>query len=77
MKGLAIIGSAQLGSHTHALSQYLQGQFEEHDVELEIFELAKILYINLILQGQHKRLKRLKIMLIYYKVRLWKRISSY
>lgn len=36
MKGLAIIGSAQLGSHTHALSQYLQGQFEEHDVELEI-----------------------------------------
>ena len=41
MKGLAIIGSAQLGSHTHALSQYLQGQFEEHGVELEIFELAK------------------------------------
>ena len=36
MKGLAIIGSAQLGSHIHALSQYLQGQFEEHDVELEI-----------------------------------------
>lgn len=41
MKGLAIIGSAQLGYHTHALSQYLQGQFEEHGVELEIFELAK------------------------------------
>ena len=26
MKGLIIIGSAQIGSHTNALSKYLKGQ---------------------------------------------------
>ena len=29
MKGLIIIGSAQVGSHTNALSKYLKGQLGE------------------------------------------------
>ena len=62
MKGIAIIGSAQLGSHTSALAQYLQGQFEEHDVELEIFDLAKNQSINWTLQVQHKQLMKLNKM---------------
>ncbi|MDU3980464.1 MAG: NADPH-dependent FMN reductase [Staphylococcus epidermidis] len=41
MKGLIIIGSAQIGSHTNALSKYLKGQLGEHDVEVEIFDLAE------------------------------------
>ncbi|RLY72114.1 FMN-dependent NADH-azoreductase, partial [Staphylococcus epidermidis] len=41
MKGLIIIGSAQVGSHTNALSKYLKGQLGEHDVEVEIFDLAE------------------------------------
>ena len=41
MKGLIIVGSAKLGSHTTALSQYLKGNFEEHDFETEIFDLAE------------------------------------
>ena len=41
MKGLIIVGSAKLGSHTTALSQYLKGHFEEHDFEAEIFDLAE------------------------------------
>jgi len=41
MKGLIIIGSAQIGSHTNALAKYLKGQLGEHDVEVEIFDLAE------------------------------------
>ena len=41
MKGLIIVGSAKAGSHTTALSQYLKGHFEEHDFDVEIFDLAE------------------------------------
>lgn len=41
MKGLIIVGSAKVGSHTTALSQYLKGHFEEHDFDVEIFDLAE------------------------------------
>lgn len=41
MKGLIIVGSAKLGSHTTALSKYLKGHFEEHDFEVDIFDLAE------------------------------------
>ena len=60
MKGLIIIGSAQVGSHTNALSKYLKGQLGEHDVEVEIFDLAENPFINWILLVQHKQLMKLK-----------------
>ncbi|MDK8645638.1 NADPH-dependent FMN reductase [Staphylococcus condimenti] len=40
MKGLIIVGSARVDSHTKALAQYLKGQLEEKDVETNIFDLA-------------------------------------
>ena len=40
MKGLIIVRSAKVGSHTTALSKYLKGHFETHDFEVEIFDLA-------------------------------------
>ncbi|AVP35771.1 NAD(P)H-dependent oxidoreductase [Staphylococcus felis] len=41
MKGLIIIGSAKRGSHTHALAQYLKGQIEEKNQEVNVFDLAE------------------------------------
>lgn len=40
MKGLIIVGSAKVGSHTAALAKYLKGQFEDHEFDVEIFDLA-------------------------------------
>ena len=36
MKGLIIVGSAKVGSHTAALAKYLKGQFEDHEFDVEI-----------------------------------------
>ncbi|MGX0025235.1 NAD(P)H-dependent FMN reductase [Staphylococcus cohnii] len=41
MKGLIIIGSAKMGSHTNALAHYLKGHFEDQYFEVEIFDLAE------------------------------------
>lgn len=41
MKGLIIIGSAQVNSHTSALARYLTEHFKTHDIEAEIFDLAE------------------------------------
>lgn len=41
MKGLIIVGSAKSGSHTNALAHYLKGHFGEHDIEVDIFDLAE------------------------------------
>lgn len=41
MKGLIIVGSAKTDSHTQALAQYLLGQFDEHGVDVDIFDLAQ------------------------------------
>lgn len=41
MKGLIIVGSARVGSHTNALAKYLIGQLDEHDVDVDIFDLAE------------------------------------
>lgn len=41
MKGLIIVGSTKIGSHTTALAHFLKGHFEEHDFEAEIFDLAE------------------------------------
>ncbi|GGG97967.1 NAD(P)H-dependent oxidoreductase [Staphylococcus croceilyticus] len=41
MKGLIIVGSAQVGSHTNALAKYLVGQFDNHDMDVDIFDLAE------------------------------------
>lgn len=41
MKGLIIVGSAQRGSHTNALAQYLKDQIESHNEEVTIFDLAE------------------------------------
>lgn len=41
MKGLIIVGSARVGSHTNALAKYLTGQLDEHGVDVEIFDLAE------------------------------------
>lgn len=41
MKGLIIIGSAKTGSHTNALATYLDKHFKEHEVEVNIFDLAE------------------------------------
>ena len=68
MKGLIIIGSAQVGSHTNALSKYLKGQLGEHDVEVEIFDLAEKPIHQLILLVQHKQLMKLKTMSNLYRV---------
>lgn len=40
MKGVIIVGSARVDSHTKALAQYLKGQFNEKDVEVDVFDLA-------------------------------------
>ncbi|ORN96146.1 FMN-dependent NADH-azoreductase, partial [Staphylococcus aureus] len=41
MKGLIIIGSAQVNSHTNALATYLTEHFKTHNIEAEIFDLAE------------------------------------
>lgn len=41
MKGLIIVGSARVNSHTNALAKYLQQLFDNHQVECEIFDLAE------------------------------------
>ncbi len=41
MKGLIIIGSAQVNSHTSALARYLTEHFKTHDIEAEIFDLSR------------------------------------
>ena len=41
MKGLIIIGSAKMGSHTNALAHYLKGHFEDQYFDVEIFDLAE------------------------------------
>ncbi|MCI2775180.1 NADPH-dependent FMN reductase [Staphylococcus petrasii] len=41
MKGLIIVGSAQVGSHTNALAKYLVGQFDNHEMDVDIFDLAE------------------------------------
>lgn len=41
MKGLIIIGSAKMGSHTNALAHYLKKHFEDQYFEVEIFDLAE------------------------------------
>ena len=46
MKGLIIIGSAKMGSHTNALAHYLKGHFEDQYFEVEIFDLAEHQFIN-------------------------------
>ncbi|MEB6570280.1 NADPH-dependent FMN reductase [Staphylococcus auricularis] len=40
MKGLIIVGSAKVDSHTKGLARYLQGRFKDHEMEAEIFDLA-------------------------------------
>ncbi|UXV34762.1 NAD(P)H-dependent oxidoreductase [Staphylococcus sp. IVB6181] len=40
MKGVIIVGSARVESHTKALARFLKGQFNEKEVEVEIFDLA-------------------------------------
>lgn len=41
MRGLIIVGSAQVGSHANALAKYLKGQLGAHQVDVEIFDLAE------------------------------------
>ena len=41
MKGLIIVGSAKMGSHTNALAHYLKGHFKDQSFEAEIFDLAE------------------------------------
>lgn len=41
MKGLIIVGSAKVGSHTTALAHFLKGHFDAHEFEAEIFDLAE------------------------------------
>lgn len=41
MKGLIIVGSAQVGSHTNALAKYLVGQFDNHEMDVDIFDLTE------------------------------------
>lgn len=41
MKGLIIVGSAKVGSHTNALAKYLVGQFDTHDLDVDIYDLAE------------------------------------
>ncbi|MCE5098187.1 NADPH-dependent FMN reductase [Staphylococcus devriesei] len=41
MKGLIIVGSAKVGSHTNALAKYLVGQFDNHDIDVDIYDLAE------------------------------------
>ncbi|QLK85359.1 NADPH-dependent FMN reductase [Staphylococcus sp. 17KM0847] len=41
MKGLIIVGSAQQGSHTRALAQFLKEQIETHHEEVTVFDLAE------------------------------------
>ena len=44
MKGLIIIGSAQIGSHTNALSKYLKGQLGEQHKQLMKLKTMSNLY---------------------------------
>lgn len=60
MKGLIIVGSARVGSHTNALAKYLIGQLDEHDVDVDIFDLAEKPIHQLTFLVQHKLLKILK-----------------
>ena len=41
MKGLIIVGSAKSWSHTNALAKYLVGQFDTHDLDVDIYDLAE------------------------------------
>ena len=41
MRGLIIVGSAKVGSHTNALAKYLVGQFDTHDLDVDIYDLAE------------------------------------
>lgn len=54
MKGLIIIGSAQVNSHTSALARYLTEHFKTHDIEAEIFDLAEKPLNQLDFQEQHR-----------------------
>ena len=74
MKGL-IIGSAQVGSHTNALSKYLKGQLGEHDVEVEIFDLAEKPIHQLDFAGTTQAVDEIKTMSNLYKIKQWKQIS--
>lgn len=58
MKGLIIIGSAQVNSHTSALARYLTEHFKTHDIEAEIFDLAEKPLNQLDFQEQHRLLMK-------------------
>ena len=60
MKGLIIVGSAKVGSHTAALAKYLKGQFEDHEFDVEIFDLSIVQFINLMFQGLLNHQKHIK-----------------
>ena len=46
MKGLIIVGSAQVGSHTNALAKYLKGQLGAHQVDVVFLIWLKRLFIS-------------------------------
>ena len=67
--------SAQVGSHTNALSKYLKGQLGEHDVEVEIFDLAEKPIHQLDFAGTTQAVDEIKTMSNLYKIKQWKQIS--
>ena len=75
MKGLIVVGSAQVGSHTNALAKYLTGQFDNHDVDVDIFDLAERPLNQLDFQEQHIQQRKLKRIQKSSKTKRWKRIS--
>ena len=67
MKGLIIVGSAKVGSHTNALAKYLVGQFDTHDLDVDIYDLAERPLNQLDFLGQRRLSMKLKPILKIFK----------
>lgn len=77
MKGLIIVGSSRVGSHTNALAKYLIGQLDEHDVDVDIFDLAEKPIHQLDFSGTTQAAEDIKKMLKSFRIKQWKRISLF
>ena len=69
MKGLIIVGSARVGSHTNALAKYLIGQLDEHDVDVDIFDLAEKPIHQLDFSGTTQAAEDIKKMLKSFRIK--------
>ena len=73
MKGLIIIGSAQVNSHTSALARYLTEHFKTHDIEAEIFDLAEKPLNQLDFSGTTPSIDEIKQNMKDLKEKQWRR----